>query len=398
MAQVNFSDMLNHAYKNNYSIGAFDIVSLDFLEAVIDAAEHSRASVILSLAEPHFIYYDFELMLSAVIAAAKRATVPVSVQIDNCQSIDLALKAINLGCNGIILDTSAHQLPDNIKITRSFVELASKCGVSVIGELGYTAAKEGGANNISNLTVPAEVKVYAERTGIDGLSVSVGTVQGRRKGRVKLDFKRLKEIANVVDLPLTLPGGTGLSEEQSRRLSMLGVAQINYYTALSDLAAETMRSQVKNFPKGSIMEYKTGVKQVVRDEVMRCLRLWGSAGRSAEVNAQCRPWTPIVKLVLHDVEFAADLQVITERQVQAIMSEGKKVFVNIPGVLDVFAGEIIREKEKYQFCWIVQFNHQASLEAFTVHLDYQTFMDTSFNRMVVNDLSIDFESISNSNQ
>jgi fructose-bisphosphate aldolase class II len=393
MAQVNLRDMLDHAYQNNYAIGAFDIVSLDFLEAVIDAAEHSRAPVILSLAEPHFIHYDFELMLPAVIAAAKRATVPVSVQIDNCQHLDLAIKAINLGCNGIVLDASINTLPDNIKKTRAFVELANQCGVSVIGELGH-AAKEADepdqSDDITILTVPSEAKFYAERTGINGLSVNVGTAQGRTKGRVKIDFKRLKEIAHVVDLPLTLPGGTGLSEDQSRRLSLLGIAQINYYTALSDLAAETMRAQVKQFPHGSIMEYKAGVKQVVRDEVERCLRLWGSAGRAAEVHARCQPWTPIIKLVLHDVA------TITEHQAQAMMAEGKNVFVNLPGVLDVFTGKINKEKGKYRFCWIVQFCHQTALESFAEHPDYKAFINTLFNRVVSNELSIDFENSQNS--
>jgi len=72
MPLVNMRDMLYHAYDNNYAVGAFDLVSLDFLEAVIDAAEQSRSAVILSVAEPHFVHYDFELLLPAVEAAAKR--------------------------------------------------------------------------------------------------------------------------------------------------------------------------------------------------------------------------------------------------------------------------------------------------------------------------------------
>lgn len=38
MPLVNMRDMLYHAYDNHYAVGAFDLVSLDFLEAVIDAA------------------------------------------------------------------------------------------------------------------------------------------------------------------------------------------------------------------------------------------------------------------------------------------------------------------------------------------------------------------------
>ncbi len=61
MALVNMRDMLEHAYRHRYAVGGFDLVSLDFLEAIIAAAERQQAPVILSLAESHFEYYDFEL-------------------------------------------------------------------------------------------------------------------------------------------------------------------------------------------------------------------------------------------------------------------------------------------------------------------------------------------------
>ena len=34
MALVNMRDLVYHAYDNNYAVGAFDLVSLEFLEAV----------------------------------------------------------------------------------------------------------------------------------------------------------------------------------------------------------------------------------------------------------------------------------------------------------------------------------------------------------------------------
>ncbi len=61
MPLVYMQDMLNHAYRNGYAVGAFDLVSLDFLEAIIAGAEACQASVILCLAESHFEYFDFEL-------------------------------------------------------------------------------------------------------------------------------------------------------------------------------------------------------------------------------------------------------------------------------------------------------------------------------------------------
>ena len=76
---VKMQDMFQHAYDNKYAVGAFDLVSLDFLEAVIDAAEKCRSPVVLSLAEPHFAQFDFDLMMASVEAAARRASIPEKI-------------------------------------------------------------------------------------------------------------------------------------------------------------------------------------------------------------------------------------------------------------------------------------------------------------------------------
>ena len=78
MPLVNMRDMLQHAHRQGYAVGAFDLVSLDFLQGILAAAENSRAPVILSLAESHFDYFDFTTLMTAVEAAARRASVPVA--------------------------------------------------------------------------------------------------------------------------------------------------------------------------------------------------------------------------------------------------------------------------------------------------------------------------------
>ena len=393
MAQVNMRDMLYHAYENNYAVGAFDLVSLDFLEAVIDAAERCRAPVILSVAEPHFAHYDFELMLPAVEAAAKRASVPVAIQLDHGHSIESATKAINLGCNGIMLDASNRSLPENIQLTRDVVEMAHGCGIPVIGELGYVAGMEGeGAEQHpgeSAFTVPAEAKVYVERTGVDALAVSIGTVQGRMKGRAKLDFHRLKQLNQAINIPLVIHGGSGLNEEQFRRLTSLGVAKINYYTALSDVAAKTMKAQIKQNPNGSFTELKAGVKEAIGDEVDRCMHQWGSAGRAAEVLTQCEPWTPVEKLIMYNVELISDQQTYT------MMEEGRKALSRIPGVREVFSGEALKESGKYRFSWRVRFCNKAVTDSYHKHHEYIEFSNKLFRPVVSEQISIEYEDSQN---
>ncbi len=388
MPLVNMRDMLYHAYENNYAVGAFDLVSLDFLEAVIDAAEKCRSAVILSVAEPHFAHYDFELLLPAVEAAAKRATIPVAIQLDHGSSYNSVIKAINLGCNGVMFDASNQSFTDNIDQTLSIVKMAHSCGVSVVGELGYVAGQEGqGAEQHpgeTSFTIPSEAKAYVERTGVDFLAVSIGTVQGRMDGRVKLDYARLKQLNQAVNIPLVIHGGSGLNEDQFHKLTLNGVAKIDYYTALSDTAAKAMRHGCKVNPKGSFTDLKKDVKEAICTEVQRCFRQWGSAGRAAEVLERCEPWLSVEHLIVHNIHSNSS------EEISCVMDEGKQLLAKIPGVRNVFTGETIQEKSKYRFCWLVQFSHKAALDSFNEHNEFSDFLRKKFTPNVSDIINIDY--------
>ena len=80
---VNLNDILPKAQKGNYAVGLFNTTDTDMLEAVIAAAEEMRAPVIIGTAEVLLPYGELKLILPSVIAAAKRATVPVAVHYDH---------------------------------------------------------------------------------------------------------------------------------------------------------------------------------------------------------------------------------------------------------------------------------------------------------------------------
>lgn len=389
MPLVNMRDMLYHAYDNNYAVGAFDLVSLDFLEAVIEAAETCRSGVILSIAEPHFSYYDVELMLAAVEAAAKRASVPVAIQLDHGDCLETVTKAINMGCNGVMLDVSNESFTENIRQTKAVVDMAHQCGVAVVGELGYVAGEEGeGAEQHpgeTEFTLPSEAQVYVERTGVDFLAVSIGTVQGRMNGRAKLNFVRLKQLNQAVNVPLVVHGGSGLNESQFHKLISNGVAKIDYFTALSDVAAKAMRKRSKENPDSSFSDLKKDVKESIGLEVERCLRLWGSAGRAAEVLERCELWRSIAHLIVHN---ASGQQT---HSADYLLEEGKHILSQLPGVREVCVGEAMKENSMYRFCWLVRFTHIIALENFREHGAFEVFLTEQFNTNVSDLVSVDYQ-------
>ena len=386
MPIVDMKAMLEHAHANRYAVGAFDLVSLDFLQGILDGAERCRAPVILSLAESHFEYFDFDLLMPAVEAAARRARVPVAIHLDHGERLESAAHAINRGCNGVMVDASHHPLEENIRISRQVVEMAHGCGVPVEGELGYVPGVEGEdaerhPGEIAYTSV-ADARAYVEATGVDFLAVSIGTVHGRMRGRPQLDFDRLAEIDRALGIPLVIHGGTGLSDEQFRRLVAHGVAKINYYTALSDAAAA--RIDANAAAGGGYTARVAGVREDIADEVERCIRLWGSADRADEVLAVASPWRPVEHVILYEVDG------LDAEGVEAMKVRGREVLSRIPGVRSVVTGEAIRPDAPYRHAWLIRFCHEAVIESYRRHPDHVAFADGYFRPHAHRRVSIDF--------
>ena len=74
---VNLNEVLKKAQNGKYAVGLFNTTDTDMLQAVIEAAEESNSPVILGTAEVLLPYGELKLIAPSVIAAAKRAKVPV---------------------------------------------------------------------------------------------------------------------------------------------------------------------------------------------------------------------------------------------------------------------------------------------------------------------------------
>ena len=374
MALVHMRDMLRHAYQNSYAVGAFDLVSLDFLQAIIDAAERCQAPVILSLAESHFDYFDFELTMPAVEAAARRSTVPVAIHLDHGASLESAQQSIRLGCNGIMVDNSLLPLEQNIAATRAIVEMAHGCDIPVEGELGYVAGVEGedAERHPGDIiyTSAEEAWHYVESTGVDFLAVSIGTVHGRMKGEPDLDFERLAQINKALNLPLVIHGGTGLSPTQFQRLIANGVAKINYYTALADAAGAQITANLGRGARG-YTQCVEDLQLAIRTEVERCMRLWGGSGRAPGLMQHCQPWKNVEHLIFYNLS-------CSEQEADTVIAEGERVLATIPGVRQVFAGKALDESGQYRYCWRVQFASPAVVETYRDHPLHVSYANTYF--------------------
>ncbi|MCP4178016.1 MAG: ketose 1,6-bisphosphate aldolase [bacterium] len=286
MSLVNLNTVLADAYSKEYAVGAFNIASFEFLQAIRDTAVKHNSPVILNIAHVHFPFVDLDDFIPTILDIAKRSSVPMVLNLDHGLDIDAVMKAVRHGFTSVMFDGSRFSYEENISQTAEIVKLCHSLNVSVEGELGAVGGDEGG--NLAGsadeklFTNPSQAYDFVKRTGIDALAVAIGNSHGKYRGEPKLDFKRLAQIKNKVQVPLVLHGGSGISEEDFRKAISLGIAKINFYTGMSQAALESFNSSMKNTNE-KYNEYLDIIKKMKDDvsvTIGEQMRIFNSTGKA----------------------------------------------------------------------------------------------------------------------
>lgn len=276
---VNLNEVLKKAQKEKYAVGLFNTTDTDMLQAVIEAAEESNSPVILGTAEVLLPYGELKLIAPSVIAAAKRASVPVVVHYDHGLTFEWCLEALQLGFSSVMFDGSAKAYGQNIEETKEIVKIAHAFGASVEGEIGHVGEAAQGDESLENMyTTVAEAKEYLENTGVDALAVAIGSAHGVYKKKPKLNIERLKEIADAVSVPLVLHGGSGLSDDDFKNTIREGIAKVNIFTDLC-LAGERAMNDGEEKKLG-YLETRNLKVEYIKEAVKHKMSLFGSVNKA----------------------------------------------------------------------------------------------------------------------
>ncbi|MBO5883469.1 MAG: class II fructose-bisphosphate aldolase [Clostridia bacterium] len=275
---VNLDYVLSRAKKEKYGVGLFNTTDTDMLEAVISAAEELRAPVIIGTAEVLLPAGELKLIAPSIIAAAKRATVPVVVHYDHGLTFERCMEALQLGFSSVMFDGSAGDYDKNIAYTREVVKIAHAFGATVEGEIGHVGQADACDNDASDMYTKVEEAVaYMNATGVDALAVSIGTAHGAYKSKPKLDLNRLNEISKAIPTPLVLHGGSGLSDDDFRNSIANGISKVNIFT---DLCVAGNRAMEQGLKEGkAYLDIRNMKVEEIKKEVMKKMKLFGCDGR-----------------------------------------------------------------------------------------------------------------------
>lgn len=284
MALVPLHGMLQDARRGGYAVGAFNVVNLEFLEAIIETAETKRSPVILSIAEAHFPYVNLDNVCPLIVDTARRSAAPVALHLDHGVSDGAFLQAVRHGFTSVMFDGSKLSFEDNVAKTRQVIEICRPLGISVEAELGAVGGDEGdalgGLADPSLFTDPPLAKTFVEQTGVDALAVAIGNVHGKYRGEPQLDFARLERINELCGVPLVLHGGSGISEADFRRAISLGIAKINFYTGMSQAALAAASAFLTDGRRSDYPLLMQAMKRAVAETVAEQMRVFGSVGKA----------------------------------------------------------------------------------------------------------------------
>jgi fructose-bisphosphate aldolase, class II len=282
---ITLKEMLASADAGNYAVGAFNSPTLEAVRAAIEAAEELQVPIILSHAEVHNELIPIEVMGPILIDFAKRASVPVAVHLDHGSSMESVKKAVEIGFSSVMIDASHMEFEKNVFIVQQVVAYAHSHNVSVEAELGVMTSSGIGGEEIPKgehkiseetdyYTDPFIAKDFVERTGIDALAASFGTVHGIYIEKPNLDFHRLKSIYENIQKPVVMHGGSGLSEEEYLTAINSGVRKINYYSYGAKAGALAVKDYINQTSSLFYHDLTTAAKEAIKKDLKRAMQIF----------------------------------------------------------------------------------------------------------------------------
>ncbi len=285
---VSAKEMLEKAHAGHYAVGAFNINNMEWIKAILLAAQEANSPVMLGVSEGAGKYmcgYKNVVAMVKEIHDFLGITVPVALHLDH-GSFEGAKACIEAGFTSVMFDGSHFDFDENVAKSKEIIEFAHSRGISVECEVGGIGGTEDGVTSNGEVADPDECANIAA-LGCDFLAAGIGNIHGKYPADWKgLNFDVLAEIqAKTNGKPLVLHGGSGIPADQIAKAIDLGVSKINVNTELQLVFADATRKYVE---AGKDLEGKgydprkllaPGAK-AMQEKVVAMIKQFGSADKA----------------------------------------------------------------------------------------------------------------------
>ncbi|MEV6110897.1 class II fructose-bisphosphate aldolase [Streptomyces sp. NPDC051940] len=247
-------DLVAAAAQAKSAVAAFNVITLEHIEAVITGAEAARSPVILQISENavKFRYGRLMPLAQAARASAELAAVPVALHLDHVQSDELLRQAADAGFSSVMYDAARLTYARNLAATKAAAEWGHAHGLWVEAELGQVGGKKGepplDAHAPGARTRPLEALGYVRDSGVDALAVAIGSSHAMTTRDAVLDHDLLARLSGTLDVPLVLHGSSGVPDDELAAAVRGGIAKVNVGTALNIAMTQAIRAYLTANP------------------------------------------------------------------------------------------------------------------------------------------------------
>lgn len=268
---TSLNPLLEDAYEKGYAVGAFNVYNYETIRAVIDAVKETKTPAIIAFGKKYLSNMSLKEVVNLVRTMTVDLDTDIVLHLDHCDDVSIIRQAIEAGFTSVMYDGSKRSFEENLQTTKEVVEHAHKYAVSVEAELG---ALELGTNSNEDegetiYTDPEEARIFTEKTGVDALAVSIGTVHGLYKGEPKISVERLKEIRKNTTIPLVLHGGSGTPEKTIEACIKEGITKINVNTEISHSVVTLFKETIEQNESVHFSQLSVKACDVAKDAIKR---------------------------------------------------------------------------------------------------------------------------------
>jgi len=254
MSLIGTSDLVHDAAAAGSAVAAFNVITLEHIEAVVRGAEAAAAPVIIQISENAVRFHSGLVMPLAAAAAALARTsgYGVGLHLDHVTDLDLLRQAADAGFSSAMFDAGNLSYADNVARTVEAAQWAHANGLWLEAELGYVGGKPdapASAHAAGVRTDRAEALTFVRDTGVDALAVAVGSSHAMTTRTAALDHALIAELAEALPVPLVLHGSSGVPDEELARAVTAGMRKINIGTALNIAYTHGVRQFLDRDPK-----------------------------------------------------------------------------------------------------------------------------------------------------
>jgi fructose-bisphosphate aldolase, class II len=247
-------ELMARTRAERFAVGAFNADDLSTLRTICRAARASSAPVLIELNNSAIEMLGLSNVRDMLDNEIEDLGIEAYLNLDHAPTAAAATAAVDAGFEFVHLyvfqadpDATDDQV---VAATQEIVEYARNTDAVVEGEQRYltgssTLHRDGidPAAVAASLSSPEGARTFVKATGIDTFAAGIGNIHGRYPSPKQLDPDLLARLRAVVDVNISLHGGSGTPDKLYEAVARGGISKIDINSDLRYAYRTTLEQQ-----------------------------------------------------------------------------------------------------------------------------------------------------------